>query len=197
MSQPFDFSQATALTAASGIDVAMQMNDTHETTMEEETQIQEMEQDSQETAMQDDSQETVMDRDSQGTDDGPPPPAHDSPQGVIASIESIVASIIDYLDNEVSPILTSDNLTRRFTLSQSRSFTSIVMVLSFSHSLLQSGRTTTTREVYYFFVTHFRNQRECDAAILDAANLLGVPRSSLGLYASPKGKSVCVVIILA
>lgn len=190
MSEPFDFSQATALTAAGERgDVHMQMNDSQETMMEETqepTQNQEMEQDSQETTMQQESQETTMQQDSQETA-GPPPPAHDSPQSVIASIEEHVAAIIEYLDNEISPLLTSDNLTRRFTLSQSRSFTSICMVLSFSHSLLLSGRTTTTREVYYFYVTHFRNQRECDAAILDAANLLGVPRSSLGLYASPKG----------
>ena len=138
-----------------------------------------MEQDSQAADMEQDSQETA----------GLPAPAHDSPESVIASIEAHVASIVEYLDNEISPVLSSDTLTRRFTLSQSRSFTSIVMVLSFCHSLLMSGRTTTTREVYYFFVTHFRNQRECDAAILDAANLLGVPRSSLGLYASPKGKN--------
>jgi hypothetical protein len=114
-------------------------------------------------------------------------PAHDSPQAVIASIEALVSSIIEYLDREESPLLSSQHVTRRLTLSQSRSFTSICMVLSFSHSLLLSGRTTTTREVYYFFVTHFRSQRECDAAILDASNLLSVPRSSLGLYASPKG----------
>ena len=141
------------------------------------------------TAMQmadDSSQDTTVD---------PPQHARDSPQSVIASIEEHVASIIDSLDNEVSPLLTSDNLTRRFSLSQSRSFTSVVMVLSFAHSLLLGGRTTTTRDVYYFYVTHFRNQRECDAAILDAANLLGVPRSSLGLYASPKGtvREKCVM----
>lgn len=48
-------------------------------------------------------------------------------------------------------------------------------------------RTTTTREVYYHFVTHFRNQRECDRAIWDLATILNVPRQSLGLVASPKG----------
>lgn len=147
--------------------------------------------------MQQDSQETntraamhhhaVDDDDNSTLADSNTHPAHDSPQTVIASIEALVSSIIEYLDREESPLLSSQHVTRRLTLSQSRSFTSICMVLSFSHSLLLSGRTTTTREVYYFFVTHFRSQRECDAAILDASNLLSVPRSSLGLYASPKG----------
>ena len=72
-------------------------------------------------------------------------------------------------------------------LQQCRVFSSVLLVLSFCHSLLLARRTTTTREVYYFYVTHFRSQKECDAAIVEAANLLGVPRSSLGLYASPKG----------
>ena len=61
------------------------------------------------------------------------------------------------------------------------------MVLSFCHELLLDNKTTTTREVYYYFVTHFRNQRECDMAIWDAAELIGAPRICLGLTASPKG----------
>lgn len=72
-------------------------------------------------------------------------------------------------------------------IAQSRSFTSICLVMSFIHQLLQSNRTTTTREVYYVFVTHFRNQRECDGVILDVGKILGVSRRSLGLSASPKG----------
>jgi len=72
-------------------------------------------------------------------------------------------------------------------IGQCRTFTSICLVLSFIHQLLLSMRTTTTREVYYVFVTHFRSQRECDSAILDVAKVLGVSRRSLGLSASPKG----------
>ena len=72
-------------------------------------------------------------------------------------------------------------------IGQCRTFTSICLVLSFIHQLLLSMRTTTTREVYYVFVTHFRSQRECDSAILDVAKILGVSRRSLGLSASPKG----------
>jgi DNA topoisomerase VI subunit A len=48
-------------------------------------------------------------------------------------------------------------------------------------------RTATTREVYYHFVTHFKNQRECDRAIWDLTTLLHASRQSLGLVASPKG----------
>ena len=72
-------------------------------------------------------------------------------------------------------------------IAQSRSFTSICLVMSFIHQLLLSNRTTTTREVYYVFVTHFRNQKECDGVILDVAKILGVSRRALGLSASPKG----------
>jgi meiotic recombination protein SPO11 len=72
-------------------------------------------------------------------------------------------------------------------ISQSRSFVSIFLVMDFIHQLLMSNRTTTTREVYYVLVTHFRNQHECDDVILDVAKVLGVSRRSLGLSASPKG----------
>ena len=79
--------------------------------------------------------------------------------------------------------------TRTLTnLSTCRSFASITLILSFVHSLLIQDRTTTTREVYYFYVTHFRSQKECDGCIYDVAKLLGVGRIHLGLSASPKGK---------
>ena len=78
-------------------------------------------------------------------------------------------------------------VTKSLNLHQCRSYTSVLLILSFVQNLLQSKRTTTTREVYYHYVTHFRSQRECDAAILDCAALLQVPRVALGLAASPKG----------
>lgn len=70
------------------------------------------------------------------------------------------------------------------------------MIISFVQKLLLSNRTTTNREVYYFFVTHFRSQKECDAAIVDVCNLLGVERISLGLTASPKGKRAVIAIVI-
>jgi hypothetical protein len=104
---------------------------------------------------------------------------------VIRRIEDQVAEIIQALDRAESPSLSHH---KRFTnMAQCRNVTSMLMVLAFCHSLLLAKRTTTTREVYYFYVTHFRSQKECDSVILDCANLLNVPRSSLGLVASPKG----------
>ena len=95
-------------------------------------------------------------------------------------------------------------------LSQARSLTSIIMVASFCYDLLSppamdtdddiseeeecrrcnipSRKTTSTREVYYFYVTYFRDQRECDKAIWDLVRILDLPsRQSLGLVASPRG----------
>lgn len=122
---------------------------------------------------------------------------------MIDRIEDLVRVIICALDEEREPCilpfnnaeeeiqmpLARNSISKRsfLNLSQSRSFSSLLMVLSFVHSLLLSNRTTTTREVYYFYVTHFRNQKECDGIIFDAARLLGVSRVSLGLSASPKG----------
>jgi hypothetical protein len=125
-----------------------------------------------------------------------PPQKRISPQDVMDGIEHIMLDICGFLTTGELPILSNGTMRKQFTLSQARSFTSIVMVYSFVHSLLGSNRTTTTREVYYFYVTHFSSQRECDAAILDAANLLGVPRVSMGLYASPKGEQNYIMIFL-
>ena len=109
---------------------------------------------------------------------------------VVDRIEGFVASVVELMNGGKLPSTRSlgEKSLKRFTLAQSRSFTSILMVLSYCHSLLGHNRSATTREVYYFFVTHFRNQRECDSAIWEAADLLGVPRMSLGLAASPKGR---------
>ena len=107
-----------------------------------------------------------------------------TPIDVIASIEGVVASVMESLQEQNFPQLQG----KGFGLAQCRSFTSILMVLQFCHALLMDNRTTTTREVFYFFVTHFRSQKECDAAIWDAASLLQIPRSALGLTASPKGE---------
>lgn len=115
---------------------------------------------------------------------------------VLRRIEDLMATIVDALDEERMPVLETyqeDNhiptreITKRFTMNQCRSFTSILLVTTFCHSLLTANRTTTNREVYYFYVTHFRTQKECDLAIQDAACLLQVPRDSLGLKASPRG----------
>ncbi|CAB9505383.1 Meiotic recombination protein SPO11 [Seminavis robusta] len=114
-----------------------------------------------------------------------------SPTEVIRRVESLTRTLVQALANGELPEMKSrSNQRRRFifhNMTQCRAFSNILLVLAFCHNLLLSQRTTTTREVYYFYVTHFRSQRECDAAIVEAANLLRVPRSTLGLFASPKG----------
>ena len=72
-------------------------------------------------------------------------------------------------------------------LSTCRSYTSTLLLLSYIQKLVQCQKSTTTREIYYQFVTHFRNQRECESIINDICNMLYVERVQLGLYASPKG----------
>ena len=63
----------------------------------------------------------------------------------------------------------------------------IFLVTDCCHELLKSGTSTTIREVYYFYVTFFCNQNECNNAIRDLASCLSVSRSDLGLVASPNG----------
>lgn len=71
-------------------------------------------------------------------------------------------------------------ICKSFTsLHQARSYTNMWLVMAFCHELLRSNRTATNREVYYHYITHFRQQRECDAAILSTALLLRVPRMAL------------------
>jgi meiotic recombination protein SPO11 len=124
-----------------------------------------------------------------------------SSEEVVARIELLSAKIMSMLDEEnlpivetyQSPLLLSDeqqaikrSTAKRFNMNQCRSFLPAVLVMSFYHSLLQAKQTTTCREVDYFYVTHFRSQRECGLAIWNVATLQ-VPRHSLGLKASPKG----------
>ena len=131
---------------------------------------------------------------------------------VLHRIEHLVCSIVQALDEERLPVLEtfcpkndrrnidSDDdddsvdqatgtrtIRKDFSLQQARSLTSIVLVLDYCYQLLLQHKTTTVREVYYAYVTHFRNQNECDIAIRDAAVLLHVPRHALGLQASAKG----------
>mmetsp|Transcript_11407 Transcript_11407/g.16634 ORF Transcript_11407/g.16634 Transcript_11407/m.16634 type:complete len:129 (-) Transcript_11407:23-409(-) len=123
-----------------------------------------------------------------------------SPSQVLSRITTLTSHLLDSLHQNKVPILSSPFAPRNATsdthvpkrnfsnLSQCRAFTNTLLVLSFVQRLLLSNRTTTNREVYYFFITHFRSQRECDASIVDVANLLSVERIALGLTASPKGE---------
>lgn len=118
---------------------------------------------------------------------------------IIASLDEMaVPEMVQYDHQIAQPIMIDKHkplniMKKRFSIQQSRSFTSMLLVIAYCHGLLQStddyGRTrsTTTREVYYYYVTHFRSQRECDTAIWDVCTLLQVPRHSLGLQASSRG----------
>lgn len=113
-------------------------------------------------------------------------------EDVLQRIHHLTLSIIECLDRDQDPILSlneddGSGGKSMDNLSQCRGYTNIILILSFVQKLLLSQRSTTNREVYYFFVTHFRSQRECDSAIIEVCNLLGVERISLGLSASPKG----------
>jgi DNA topoisomerase VI subunit A len=90
-----------------------------------------------------------------------------SASSVLARIEELmIQSVIEPLDKNEPPH--NIGTTKSFYhLTHCRSSTSILMVASFCHYLLQANRTTTTREVYYFYVTHFHNQAECNKAIWD------------------------------
>lgn len=128
------------------------------------------------------------DNDSMSTQDGCATIQDVSREVVIERIEDIILrqSILEPLGDRKAP--TVQNPQRNFLHSRHcRSLTSMFLVADFCHELLIGNRTTTIREVYYHFVTHFRNQAECDRAIWDLATALQVPRSSLGLAASPKG----------
>lgn len=108
---------------------------------------------------------------------------------ILPMIEAVAENLIHQLDDMQNVELNCGSTTKRFQyLHQSKSITNILLVLSYCHSLYP--RTTTTREVYYYYVTHFRSQRECDQAIADCCTLLGdsgVPRHALGLHASSRG----------
>lgn len=125
------------------------------------------------------------------------------PATVLSRIDEALASALSSLDNDndtgtgaATPSSLSLKSKSFANLSQCRSLTNIILVLSFVQKLLLSHRTTTNRELYYIFITHFRSQRECDAAIVDVCNVLAVDRISLGLTASPKGKLIPKFAIL-
>ena len=91
--------------------------------------------------------------------------------------------------NDGDQIQALSTITANFQhLRHCRKLTSILLVAAYCHELLLHGRTTATlREVYYYYCTHFHSQSECNSIIQSLSEWLQVPRSSLGLLASPKG----------
>lgn len=114
---------------------------------------------------------------------------------VVKKLEKFIAEsfLIPLADNDGQepsvPSIESEQRTLHFyNLHQCRNYTNILLVACFCHRLLSARRTATTREVYYYYVTHFFHQRECETAIWDLTVLLGLPsRHALGLTASPRG----------
>lgn len=129
-------------------------------------------------------------------------------------LQTVIAPLSEQIPNypsapEINACSSTIGFKRKLSLhhlSQARSLTSIIMVASFCYDLLAPPRipsnaedhlncntyhprkTTTAREVYYFYVTHFRDQRECDKAIWDLVCILELPsRQCLGIVASPRG----------
>jgi meiotic recombination protein SPO11 len=120
---------------------------------------------------------------------------------VLRRMERLAEAILELLHRGELPVMVdggtvaSDSsaaaaaaVVKKFDLRQCRSFTSVLLVVSYCQCLvLQRLTTSTARELYYFFVTHFRSQRECDAAVRDACALLRLPRHALHLQASSRG----------
>ena len=121
------------------------------------------------------------------------------PSGAISTIvrlenfllEVVIDPLASDRPEEIPMVPMIDAEHRKLSLAnihQCRNLTSILLVATYCHRLLLSGRTTTIREVFYYLVTHFRGQRECEKAILDLTILLELPsRLFLALIASPKG----------
>ena len=118
---------------------------------------------------------------------------HNSDERVINRIERIVFNIISALDRGEVPSfeqLVDERTKERRGLE---AITNILMIMSYVQELLQSKKTSTSRELFYFYVTHFSSQAECDRAISDVARILDVPRIAMGIVASPKGKEKCKI----
>lgn len=105
-----------------------------------------------------------------------------SPEIVISRIETLVFGIVRQLDEGKVPVLEGNGITKDFgQWNQCRSFTNIVLVLSYCHILLLANRTTTTREVFYFYVTHFRSHKVSANVSNNRTNTISASVTSLTL----------------
>jgi DNA topoisomerase VI subunit A len=68
---------------------------------------------------------------------------------------------------------------------------SVIIIMSRAHELLRWASTATLRELYYMDCWWFRaddgGQERCNAAILEACEVLQEPRHRLNILASPRG----------
>jgi hypothetical protein len=129
-----------------------------------------------------------------------PPPLTTNAAEIISRIESLVMDTYKGLSSLNGqrprlPRLSYHNLSGHPTTkdlantSQSRSVCNIFLILQLVHGLLLHGSketnrtaqskglyahrsTITTRQIYYYYVTHFKSQKECDDSISDVCKLL-------------------------
>src|SRR3972149_2603889 len=98
------------------------------------------------------------------------------------------------------------NTNRRqlFNLSQAKSYMQTVLVASGATQLIEQGKTTSIRGLYYL-LKHtidgakeetFAEQSECDPIIEDVEVLLSTLREELHLYAQKKGEMVGEILLI-
>ena len=66
-----------------------------------------------------------------------------------------------------------------------RSFAQLIWIASFAKTLLESGRTSSLRDIYYSseaYNVHFKNQSESDRIITDLECLTGLAREDFGIF---------------
>jgi DNA topoisomerase VI subunit A len=68
-----------------------------------------------------------------------------------------------------------------------RDLASLLRAVRTSYELLASGRTATSREVYYLHATYYARQDEANTALKAAAGVLGVARHEMGVLAASRG----------
>ena len=78
--------------------------------------------------------------------------------------------------------------------SGGRMYVAMWCVLAYVHRLLREGKTANQREVYYYW-KWFRNQAECNEAIICVARLLRCRRTDLGVRTSPRGAIVGRIVL--
>jgi len=96
------------------------------------------------------------------------------------------------------------NRRQLFNLSQARSFMQTMLVASGAAQLIEQGKTTSIRGLYYL-LKHtiegtkeetFEEQSECDTIIEDVEVLLSSLREELHLYADKRGEMVGDIVII-
>ncbi|MFW9977736.1 MAG: DNA topoisomerase IV subunit A [Candidatus Thorarchaeota archaeon] len=115
---------------------------------------------------------------------------------VLASIEAGVFPKLDIpirsienitFDQELGQFVLGETATVRdaSNIKHIRSFMHLMWVASYSKQLLESGRTSSLRDLYYSseaFDVSFKNQAESDRAVSDLESLIDYPRESLGVF---------------